>query len=132
VTCESFKKYSNVFVTFDDVHKFLFYFYSCEYLLNKKGIDFVEKVASQYPDIMRPFDVDKSGIHQTAALHASAPAEFQQQYVISDKAGNRPCSSVSSNLCTLSYVQATMGTEVVREAVNLGFDRTLVEKLLQT
>jgi len=107
-----------------------------------KGIEYVQQVAGHFPNLQRP------NLTGTEAGRNTQQQHYQQQepnkhsnssydtsntcVVVADEPIPAKCSSADAAGCSIkAKIQDEMRTEIVKEALNFGFQIYLVEKLLQ-
>ena len=119
-------------------------FFSCEYLLRRKGIDYVQAVASRFPDLKRPIPKNQSAnntqshlpLPKTSTPFSSTSISSRTSYpslpgitVADDVASSSSLSSRPKQ--TNKTVKQAMESFIVTQAIAMGFDEDFVCEMVK-
>ena len=124
------------------------FFYSCEYLLQCKGLAFVQDIANRYPDLQRPEFVHQQPTNEnqiattsentcTSTVSSRLPLSVfptdngnSLHYINADYSNNSLAGSSNSNETIDDKISDAMASSLVQNAIQLCFEPNLVRKVV--
>ena len=107
--------------------------FSCEYIIQCKGLEFVKEIVSKFPNLRRPALRNSRFDHKTLKLIPAEPRRDQQQPLLVDPQANNSTGEVLHRYSPSSSREESEAqlSEIKKASLEMGFKLPIIKKISQ-
>ena len=107
--------------------------FSCEYIIQSKGLEFVKQIVSKFPNLRRPALRNSRFDHETLKLIPEEPRRDQQQPLLVDPQANNSAGEVLRRYSPSSSREESEAqlSELDKAAFEISFELPVIKKIIQ-